>query len=313
LQKNGFYMVGLEVFNQNTSAINLYEKHGFVSVEENGNMSKMEVGLVKLTVITSTYNHEKFIRQALEGFVMQRTNFPFEVIVHDDASTDETADIIREYKEKYPHIIRPIFQTENQWNKGISATVAFASPQVKGEYVAFCEGDDYWTDPNKLQKQADFLDSHPDYSVCFHPVKVICDDNSHDSTIFPRPKFRFNKTTLTLEDLLKRNFIQTNSVMYRWRFGNENIGEIFPKGILPADYFFHLLHAEKGKIGFISDVMGVYRKHRGGMWWGAGESDDFFIRNGCAHILFWQAIQERYHKNTDAERLLLAKKISLRS
>ena len=118
---------------------------------------------IKLSVICLTYNHEKFIRQALDGFVMQKTNFPFEVIVHDDASTDETAKIIREYEIKYPELIKPIYQKENLWQKGIP-TKNYIYPKINGKYVALCEGDDYWTDPLKLQKQVDFLEAHWCYS-----------------------------------------------------------------------------------------------------------------------------------------------------
>ena len=136
----------------------------------------MQYGL-KLSIICLAYNQVRFIKDALEGFVMQKTNFPFEVIIHDDASTDGTTEIIKEYEHKYPNIIKPIYQTENQWRKAKTMSKTFIYPHIKGEYVAFCEGDDYWTDENKLQKQVDFLDSHPDYTICFHPVNVIWEDN----------------------------------------------------------------------------------------------------------------------------------------
>ena len=124
----------------------------------------MPTPLVAIRCIT--YNHEPYIRDALNGFVMQKTNFPFVAIVHDDASTDGTAEIIREYAAKYPNIIKPIFETENQYSKhdgSISRIMAEAQERSGAKYIAMCEGDDYWTDPNKLQKQVDFLESHPDY------------------------------------------------------------------------------------------------------------------------------------------------------
>ena len=209
---------------------------------------------IKVSVLCITYNHVNFIRQALDGFVMQKTNFPFEVIVHDDASTDGTTDIIREYAKKYPDIIKPIFQTENQWSKGVCFGPIYIWPKIQGEYVAINEGDDYWTDPLKLQKQVDFLDKHPDYSVCFHPVHVVWEDKRMPDYLFPSPKHRFHKTTLKLSDLLKHNFIQTNSVMYRWRKNNL---DCIPMGILPSDWYMHLFHAQVGKIGFLPDVMSV--------------------------------------------------------
>lgn len=122
-----------------------------------------------------TFNHEPYIRDALEGFVMQKTNFPFVAIVHDDASTDKTADIIREYADKYPEIIKPIFEDENQYSKkdgSLSKIIRDAIANSGAKYIAMCEGDDYWTDPLKLQKQVDFLELHPDYSMCFHGANV---------------------------------------------------------------------------------------------------------------------------------------------
>ena len=114
------------------------------------------------------YNHEPYLRQCLDGFVMQQTTFPFEAIVHDDASTDGSAAILREYAEKYPDIIKPIYETENQWGKGTISKSMDAAMHPNSKYIASCEGDDYWTDPNKLQIQVDFLENHPDFSLTVH-------------------------------------------------------------------------------------------------------------------------------------------------
>ena len=262
----------------------------------------------KISICCITYNHEKFIRQALDGFVMQKTNFPFEVIIHDDASTDGTADIIREYANKYPDIIRPTYQSENQWSKGVNVLKTFVYPKIQGQYVALCEGDDYWTDENKLQKQVDYLDAHPDVSVCFHPVKVIWEDGLQPDSIFPQPKYRFNKTILTLEDLLKHNFIQTNSVVYRWCLkGKENT---IPDGILPVDYYMHLLHAQAGKIGFLDDIIAVYRRHAGGIWTGAGETDDWFLKCAIPHLKFYQEVERQFNTNKSDDIEYMMKKAS---
>ena len=118
-----------------------------------------------VSICCLAFNHEPYIREALEGFLMQKTDFPIEVLIHDDASTDGTASIIREYEERFPDIIKPIYQTENQYSKGIkNISGIFNFPRAKGKYIAMCEGDDYWTDPYKLQKQIDFLD--PVFSQC---------------------------------------------------------------------------------------------------------------------------------------------------
>ena len=119
-----------------------------------------------VSICCITFNHEKYIGQTLEGFLMQKTYFPFEILIHDDASTDATANIIREYEAKYPNIIKPIYQTENQFSKGIRSMYGvFNFPRATGKYIAMCEGDDYWIDENKLQSQADFLEQNEDYGL----------------------------------------------------------------------------------------------------------------------------------------------------
>lgn len=123
-----------------------------------------------VTIQCITYNHEPYIRQCLDGFVMQKTNFRFEAIVHDDASTDGTAAIIREYAEKYPDIIKPIYETENQYSKHDGSLQGIMDEHTHGKYVALCEGDDYWTDPLKLQKQVDFLERNPEYGLVYTNV-----------------------------------------------------------------------------------------------------------------------------------------------
>ena len=119
-----------------------------------------------VSVICNAYNHELYIRDALKGFVTQKTDFPLEILIHDDASTDKTADIIREYEAQYPDLIKPIYQTENQYSRG--GIGKFQFPRAVGKYIAFCEGDDYWTDPLKLQKQVDALEAHPEVDICAH-------------------------------------------------------------------------------------------------------------------------------------------------
>ena len=126
--------------------------------------------LVSITCLT--YNHAPYLRQCLDGFVMQKTSFPIEILIYDDASEDGTQDIIREYERKYPDLIKPIYQTENQYSKGVKVEFVYNYPRAKGKYIAFCEGDDYWTDPNKLQKQIDFLERHQEHVMCSHQYKL---------------------------------------------------------------------------------------------------------------------------------------------
>ena len=202
--------------------------------------------------------------------------------------------IIKEYADKYPDLIKPIYQKENLWNKEESASKDYIYPMIQGEYVALCEGDDYWTDPLKLQKQVDFLDAHPDYSICFHPVLVHWEDNSVPDTYYPTRKQLKKIKKLNLKNLLKQNFIQTNSVVYRWRFHNES-ADLIPTGILPGDWFLHLIHAQVGKIGFLPEVMATYRRHSNGIWTGAGMEDTWFIRCGMHYIKFNEIVASKFH------------------
>lgn len=250
----------------------------------------------RLSVNCITYNHEKFIRQTLDGFVMQKTNFPFVVYIADDASTDHTPEIIKEYAEKYPDIIKPILRPQNLGGpRNYIETLKLADC----EYFANCEGDDYWTDPNKLQKQVDFLDAHPDYSICFHLVREKWEDDSgRQDSLLPPPEARMNKTTMEISDLINYNFIMgANTVVYRWRFNRTDtrIEDYFPENIEPGDYYLHLLHAQVGKIGFIDEEMSVYRRHPGGIWYDAYEDHAFFCKNGLKQINFYLAADKQFH------------------
>ena len=140
---------------------------------------------IMVSVMCLTYNHEKFIRRALDGFVMQKTNFRFEVIVHDDASSDRTAEIIREYEKKFPDIIRPIFQTVNQFSQKKRIIQEIVYPCTRGKYLAWCEGDDYWTDSEKLQRQVDAMEHNPGCSASIVKVEKVTIEGTGKKMYFP--------------------------------------------------------------------------------------------------------------------------------
>ncbi|MCC5924107.1 MAG: glycosyltransferase [Crocinitomicaceae bacterium] len=213
--------------------------------------------LVSISCIT--YNHALFIRECFEGFLMQKTNFEFEILVHDDASTDGTAEIIKEYEANYPHLFKVIYQTENQYSKGIKTmNPRFNYPRARGKYIALCEGDDYWTDPYKLQKQVDFLEANEDYSICFHEVKILKENELIDDYIT-----REVSETSTIKDLAYGNYMHTNTVVFRRL--KENYPEWFLK-VNAGDYSLHLYNAQFGKIKKIKEVMSVYRIHHSNIW-----------------------------------------------
>lgn len=246
--------------------------------------------LVSISCIT--YNHRNFIVSALEGFLAQKTNFSFEVLIHDDASTDGTAEIIKSYAEKYPDIIKPYLQKNNQYSKGIRGmSLRFNFPRARGKYIALCEGDDYWTDSTKLQRQVDFLENNKDYSLVFHSVNVHFEDQSLSDVTFPE-----NKKNLNIERLLEENFIQTNSVMYRARKHYDDC----ETDVLPGDWYLHLYHAQFGKIGFLDRTMSVYRRHEGGVWWDSvGDESAFLKRIFLQHMKFFTAIKYMYNSSEE--------------
>lgn len=206
-----------------------------------------------------TYNHEPYICEALEGFVMQKTNFPFVAIVHDDASTDGTVAIIREYADKYPDIIRPIYETEPQYSKhdgSFGRIMQEACNATGAKYVAFCEGDDYWTDPLKLQKQVDYLESHSNCSL----VCSNCDKFIQNKGLMLFNNQRGKNGIITFNDLILHNGIITLTVVVR---SNVYVGySDFRMGAKVwsfGDYPIWLYAASIGYIMKFSEEMGVYR------------------------------------------------------
>lgn len=223
---------------------------------------------VTVSICCLTYNHALYIRQCLDGFVMQKTKFPIEILIHDDASTDGTQDIIREYEAKYPNIIKPIYQKENQYSKGVKVSLVYNYSRAKGKYIALCEGDDYWTDPYKLQKQVDFLESHPDYVMCSHRFNQYIQDKG----IMEEEKdFTFRGTDYDLKNLIGGKWLtQTLTIIYRREALDLKLLKLY-KISQDVVLFYALL--KKGKGYCLQDIMGVYRVHKNGIWSGISLND----------------------------------------
>jgi glycosyltransferase involved in cell wall biosynthesis len=208
-----------------------------------------------VSIACITYNQAEFINQTLDGFLKQIVNFPYEIIIHDDASSDDTVKIIQEYCSKFPNKIKPIFQLENQYNKGHGILDSFVFPVCKGKYIALCEGDDYWTDPYKLQKQVDFMEANPDYSLSFHKVKILS-DNIKSSELY----IHLREREFTGREVFDKWTIPTCSVLFRNLIKYE-----FPKFVVLGDIFLFLTVLEHGKAYCHGFEGGVYRRHVGGV------------------------------------------------
>lgn len=221
-------------------------------------MRQEESQPIMVTIHCTVYNHEPYIRKCLEGFVMQKTNFRFEAIVHDDASTDGSVAIIREFEKKYPDIIKPIYETENQWSKHDGSLKCIMDEHTFGKYVALCEGDDYWIAPNKLQKQVDFLESHPDYTMCWHDAYI----ETHGIIKEAYNRYPTNCQS-PIEDIILEGglFIPTASIVIP-----RNVFINRPPEAKICDYTLQMYSAYMGKAYYFALPLCVYRYMSIGSW-----------------------------------------------
>ena len=220
---------------------------------------------IVVSIFCIAYNHEKYIKDALDGFVMQKTNFKYEIIVHDDASTDRTREIVDEYKRKYPDVIRTIYQRENQYSQGKTEFHIRNKDRLRGKYVAICEGDDYWTDCNKLQKQVDYLESHPECVMCFHATNTESVKNG--KKIYTEAHPYENSGLVTVDAAIRPcgGVCKALSQVIRVSlFDNEIPDFIF--NCVAGDYPFQIWYPLKGTVYYIDEVMGVYRFNSEGSW-----------------------------------------------
>ncbi len=220
-----------------------------------------------VSVICPAYNHGNFIEDAIKGFIAQKTDFPFEVIIHDDASTDGTQEVIKRYAEQYPQLIRPIYQTENQYSQN-EKPLDICLPLTKGRYIAICEGDDYWTDTNKLQIQFDYMEQHPDCVVTHHNAFVFDNETLVKESKLPQHCIR----SFTSDELLKNEcFVLTMSIMFRKFFNN------FPEEMSYVGNEDNFLLSMLGLYGYshyIEEVTpAAYRLHENSIWSSKAESE----------------------------------------
>ncbi|MCB8888160.1 glycosyltransferase [Vreelandella malpeensis] len=213
-----------------------------------------------VSVFCATYNHVDFLEEAIQGIIAQRTRFPFEVVIHDDASTDGTQEIIRKYASQYPDLIKPIYQQKNLFRQGVKVT-DFCFPRLQGKYVALCEGDDYWTDPEKLQKQFDFMENNEEVVICHHDA-FIFDKNGEVASSKLRDEF---KRSYTRDEMLRNNcFILTLTMFFRKKFTH------FPEEkshVNNGDSFLIALLGQYGKSYYMENITpAAYRLHGNSIW-----------------------------------------------
>ncbi|WP_279006504.1 glycosyltransferase family 2 protein [Thomasclavelia cocleata] len=239
---------------------------------------------IMVSICCLAYNHEKYIRKTLEGFVNQKTNFNYEILIHDDCSTDNTVNIVEEYRKKYPKLIKPIYQKENQHSKGIKISNVYQFPRAQGKYIAMCEGDDYWTDMNKLQKQYDKMEENTNCSICTHIVGHISESGERLYTTQP------NKTVgevlnniISIEsffNILKKTCLpfQTSSYFIRKKYISDYLkGKSFfheMKGVGDVPLIFYIM--TRGNMYYIDEEMSLYRKNSIGSW-----SNNFSSNSAC--------------------------------
>ena len=235
-----------------------------------------------VSISCTTYNHVNYIEQCLDGFLEQETEYPFEILIHDDCSTDGATNIIKEYEKRYPSIIKAIYEKENQYQNGkhVGSDV-WNLPRAKGKYIAFCEGDDYWTDSQKLQKQVDFLEKNINYGMCYSKSGIFLDDTKRMS------KETWGSKVSSFEDLLfNGNRVPTLTVLIRKEIYNNFVKEINPsmKNWVAGDYPLWLYVLKKSKAFFLPEKTAVYRVANSSVSHGNDFDKRFRFSNGIFQI-----------------------------
>lgn len=217
---------------------------------------------LSVSICCITYNHEKYIGEAIDGFLMQRTTFPFEIIIGEDYSTDSTLKIIYEYKSKYPNLIQVL---KNDINIGMQKNFTKTFNACVGTYIALCEGDDFWTDPNKLQKQISFLEENSQFAICCHKSEKYNQDHKAFFGYYPNIN---HEKEFSLYDLFRANIANTCTFVYR----NYHLElPLFFENLQVGDWPLHMIHAQHGKIKYIPESLAAYRVHTGGVWSSSGQ------------------------------------------
>ncbi len=246
---------------------------------------------VMVSVSCITYNHEKYISEALDSFIMQKTSFNYEILIHDDASTDKTAEIIREYEKKYPDLIKPIYQKENLYSKDVDVD-DLNTERAMGKYIALCEGDDYWIDPFKLQKQVDYMETHSDCTLCVHAAYIVNVNGRKIKLVRPNA----GNKIFSVEEVIEGGggLFATNTMMYP-RHLDANKPDFYKKAPV-TDYPLAIYLALKGKVYYIDEFMAAYRKGVSGSWTNTEQSS---LEKIIKHINNTEIMLEHLNQHTN--------------
>ena len=241
---------------------------------------KGEINKPIVSICCITYNHELYIEDALEGFLIQETDFAFEILVHDDASTDQTANIIRKYEKEYPKIIKPIYQTENQYSKDLKMNAVFNFPRAQGEYIALCEGDDFWIASNKLKIQVQTMNAYPSINLSFHPAFQI--KNEKNIKVISNHSNEIKIYTQEQVILGDGGFMPTASLLIK-AVCIKNLPTFFFTIAPVGDYYLQILSSNNGAL-FIPEIASIYRVDVNGSWSISQKINDIRIKNLVRNI-----------------------------
>ncbi len=244
-----------------------------------------------VSVFCAVYNHEKYIRRCLEGFVMQKTDFPFEVLIHDDASTDRSAEIIREFEQKYPDVIKPIYQTENQYSRGVRLQRVWNLPRARGKYIALCEGDDCWTSPYKLQTQFNYMERFPDCALCAHQAVRYSVDTKKMRLQSPENAER----DYSLEEVIRLggSLFATNALFYRKEDYAAMPDCFFQQGVGDVQLMIYLTIC--GRCHYLPQTMSQYNANVRDSWTQRVARDpEKLVEYRRAHIAMLQRVDDYY-------------------
>jgi glycosyltransferase len=250
----------------------------------------------ELSILVITYNEEEYVAETLEKILSQKVNFEYEILCHDDASTDRTQEIIMEYQKLYPNKIIPIFQSDNKMQKGHQIVVEYCYPMARGKYIAYCDGDDYWSDENKLQMQYDFLESNKEYTLCLHDFDFL---DVESGKRYPS-KCGSNDRDMMVEEFIlwdSQKIPQLGTSMFRTKLAKER-PELFIKigggknSLRPiSDHPLYIYLALQGKVKYFGKNMSVWRR-RGAKSWGVTSDKERIIQFNLDKIAFFEELNK---------------------